>query len=411
MKAAFMRPSVSLMAVLCLTLANSCSVSPQKLSSLQRISVCTSGASLINPEAAPGIGGTGQSANAPGIGGTGQIALRPGIGGTGSAATPANAADRNIGLVGVVTGFASICVNDVEVHYTPSTPVLEDGNTGRTSDLAVGQLVAIRASGTLEDSNDPIQAQQIAVLHAAIGPLTRLDKVTGEFEVMGQRATALVKNDLNRLHVGDWVRVSGHRLADGSIRANQVERVTSPSPRALVLGPVTSIHGTTVHVGTTAVQFDSLPDGLELRREIAVRGRWASDHILVSKSTLQPTRAELGRTNTLVLQGYVHAAHGNELSLGYDSMIVSGQVRVHGGTLESLTVNQEVQVRGHIDENQRMVVEQITIGSDNGGRGQSTMNQHGRSGSLHGTTHGSGRTSGNSGAAGGGNGGGSGGGR
>jgi hypothetical protein len=66
-----------------------------------------------------GLGGTGARADG-GIGGTGSRA-QDGVGGTGSKAdggiggTGARA-EGDVGLLGVITGFASICVNGVEVH-------------------------------------------------------------------------------------------------------------------------------------------------------------------------------------------------------------------------------------------------------------------------------------------------------
>ena len=65
-----------------------------------------------------GIGGTGVTAHGEkGLGGTGIIAGDPGTGG-GIGGT---------GIVGVISGFASICVNDVEVHFDANTPVLDNG--------------------------------------------------------------------------------------------------------------------------------------------------------------------------------------------------------------------------------------------------------------------------------------------
>lgn len=399
-----------LTAAFCLPVITSCSVAPGVATRTEPANVCASGASLFNPEAAPGIGGTGQLARDPGIGGTGQIALRPGIGGTGRAETRADAGRSEIGLVGIVTGFASICVNGVEVRYTPSTPVIQDGEPSHTRDLAVGQIVAVRAAGTLDNANTPPQAQQIAVLHAAVGPLTRVDKLSGAFEVMGQPAQALATNDLSQLRPGDWVRVSGHRLTDGTIRASLVRAITAPLPPAQVMGVVTAIRNNTVDVGATVVQFDALPEGVAVGREIAVQGLWSSGRLIASKSALQPTRAELGTVNTVVLQGHVHALRGNELWLGYDSVALANQVRLTGGDLGSLTVDKAVRVRGHLDSNQRFVADQITIGGDGDGRAASGMSPQGHSAATSSPAHNGSEASASAGASGSGSGAGGGGG-
>ena len=342
---------------------------PENIKGFELQNLCTTGASLTNPAADPGIGGTGQVAGIPGIGGTGQVALRPGIGGTGHTETLANGGIGGTGIVGVVTGFGSICVNGVELHYTSSTPVIRDGEYSSARELLVGQVVAVRAIGALTNSGAHLQAQQISVMHAAVGPLTFVDTVTGQFEVMGQQAVALTKEDLLNLHTGEWVRVSGHRLADGVIRASRVQGLVAPLPTAQVLGPITAIQGNTIRVGMTTVQFQSLPLALELGREVVIQGEWQTNQLQAQNSTLQPTRAELGAVSEVLLQGYVQALHGNELDLGYESFLLTDKMRVSGGVINELQVGQRVQVRGRVDINLRVVVEQLTLSSDSSVRG------------------------------------------
>ena len=96
----------------------------------QGANVCGHSDSPVNPQAA-----------APGIGGTGDVALKPGIGGTGID----NGGIGGTGIVGVITGFASICVNGVEVHYDESMPVNDNGQTVKTGVLALGQVVVVKA--------------------------------------------------------------------------------------------------------------------------------------------------------------------------------------------------------------------------------------------------------------------------
>src|SRR2546422_4023925 len=107
--------------------------------------MCDSKASPVNPATVQsGIGGTGAPALGslrawwqPLVGGTprsesagnaGQdvVAGRPGIGGTGIG-KDGSGGIGGTGIVGVITGFASICVNGVEVHYDASPPVSADG--------------------------------------------------------------------------------------------------------------------------------------------------------------------------------------------------------------------------------------------------------------------------------------------
>ena len=154
-----MAPSTKLLALIC------------------AIASCAAGTAF----AARGCGSEG------GMGGTGRPVVgqeqnsRPspsptgGIGGTGITASA--------GVVGVVTGFASICVNGSEVHYRTDTPVEVDGRQGAARDLERGQVVRVDAT---QISAEEYRATRIAVLEALIGPVTQIDPKRRMFWVMGQ---------------------------------------------------------------------------------------------------------------------------------------------------------------------------------------------------------------------------------
>lgn len=353
--------------------------------------LCARHASPVNPMAAApgGLGGTGAPRLEPGhaklpggMGGTGQVAQRPGLGGTGSpaAAVASEGGLGGTGIVGVVTGFASICVNGVKVEYTPDTPVQRDGAPVPLSELAVGQVVALQATG----EGDRLQAERIAVLDAATGPLAAVDPVSGRFELMGQGGTALTRADLAGLQAGDWVRVSGHRLADGQIRASRVQRTDERVAR--MVGEATWLDAQTLRVAGTPVSLGALaaPDGLQPGQELRVAGTWTGERLQATALQAQPTRSALGPARNLLLQGYVHAVQGREVSLGAESFTLSRALQVLGGQLESLRVGQAVLVRGRLDEQQRLVVDRLEFRREGGGRGSSDRSNGddgGRSGS------------------------------
>ena len=152
-----------------------------------------------------------------GMGGTGMRA-DGGIGGTGIRA------EGDVGIIGVITGFGSICVNGIEVQYEPGTPVSAGGSPVPASALALGQLVAVRAVG----SGLQARARDIQILDAVVGRAASVDPATGALQVAGQRVQLAASTVLAPGLVGDLLgqnlRVSGLWRADGILAATRIER-------------------------------------------------------------------------------------------------------------------------------------------------------------------------------------------
>src|SRR6185369_14966197 len=207
--------------------------------------VCATKASAVNPASAPGLGGTGVASGGIGgtgisTGGTGGTGISGGgTGGTGIATGGiggtgiSNGGIGGTGIVGVITGFASICVNGVEVHYGADTPVVADGRQGRAGDLAVGQVVAVSASG----QGAQVAARRIALIHVLVGPVRAVDAATGRLEILGQVVLARTPADAAGITSGDWVQVSGYRLSSGEVKASRIERV-APQVQVQITGTI-----------------------------------------------------------------------------------------------------------------------------------------------------------------------------
>ena len=225
-----------------------------------------------------GMGGTGISSDG-GIGGTGTRANTDGIGGTGVRA------DVDVGLVGVITGFGSVCVNGVEVAYDATTTIV----TADAGQLAVGQVVAVRAT----QSAGLLRAQRIEILEAAVGPVSAFDRVTGLMQVAGhqvqiQRATVFAGVTRETLAEPGALRVSGLARTDGTLEATRIERAAddaAPHPartrwpdlgtsRMIVQGYVEDVD--TGHVAVAGLRFEVAPSVAGgLRRDELVRLRIA----------------------------------------------------------------------------------------------------------------------------------------
>lgn len=177
--------------------------------------------------------------------GTPTLAER-GIGGTG-APSRTQIADRGIGgtgIVGVVTGFASVCVDGLEVRLDRSVPVSVNGRAMTTGQLRVGQMVIIDANGPLGTPNSVPQARAITVRYEVSGPIEAVDIRAGTIKVAGQTVRVPATTWMaGRFGVGNWTTVSGLRQADGTIFASRLDRARVGA--LLVRGKVVRDHDIT----------------------------------------------------------------------------------------------------------------------------------------------------------------------
>jgi hypothetical protein len=145
-----------------------------------------------------------------------------GIGGTGGPAMPTQLADRGIGgtgVVGVITGFASVCLNGLEVDLVPSTVIAVDGAQATGADLRVGQLAVVT---TTDRPDGRMTARLVRVRHEVSGPVEQIDGehivVAGQDVIVPPTA---IQADLAGLGAG--IAVSGVRDFDGVIIASRLD--------------------------------------------------------------------------------------------------------------------------------------------------------------------------------------------
>lgn len=341
--------------------------------------VCASGVPPLPPRPVPqpvepgagGVGGTGVMAGRPGlggtgvdpggIGGTGQVAARPRIGGTGI--DPGGIGGT--GIVGVITGFASICVNGLEVHFDDTTPVTDAGEPVPARQLALGQLVAVQARG----QGTELSASRIALIHTVVGPIGALDAIAGRMVVLGQTVVVQDRHELDDLQVGDWVRVSGLRQARGLITATRIDELAA-QPQAQLTGIVEGVQGDLLTVGEARVRLAAGQGaaGLAPGREITVAGRWDGRTLHAQRVLQDPTRQGIAGASRVVLEGFVHSAGGGQLDLGLGPLVLAPGARLPGGSAAGLAINQRVLVTGSVDQDRRITVDSVVL-RDAGGEG------------------------------------------
>ena len=280
-----------------------------------------------------------------GIGGTGIVAKDGGIGGT--------------GIIGIITEFASICVNNIEIHYDTNTPVFVDGKAATVDDLAVGKIIAAR---TLSAGND-FTAHNISIFHAAVGPISNLDHGTRKLYLLAQTVQIGQSQDQDaflRLKAGDWVQVSGHRLSDNVIVASRIESIL-PLTEVRINGYVTQADDKSFEVNGTRVNHDSSIN-IKQGMEVLVIGNWEGTYLKAQYVQAEPTRQAVGDVERVIREGYIHALHGEGFNVNNQIMTFDPDTQITvGSAREELKLDQFIQVSGQLDKDQNVVAEHIEL--------------------------------------------------
>lgn len=310
----------------------------------------------------PGVGGTGRNAE-PGLGGTGR-ALEPGVGGTGSALKSVNG---DAFVYGVITGFASICVNGVEIEYENSTPVSSNGEATSVQALKVGQWVAVKATGQGREVN----AKSISIEQPIGGPVTRVDAAAKTIDVMGQAVRLNPGQAMRQMpKVGDSVAVSGFRLPDGSIQSSRIDPM-SPAAPAFVKGELGNNKLLNVAIDTPA----NLPRPAS--SAVKATGRWDGARLKVTDLRDTSDAVELKPGTRFHVQAFVGADGKTIQSAGREIPGLRADSVELKGSAGKVAV-----VRGNIDSAGRARVESVETLDlekmlDRGGRRDRSENRSG----------------------------------
>jgi hypothetical protein len=316
---------------------------------MRRIAILLAVWTLLLPNIATGAGGVcappvgyellAAGSGMGGIGGTGQAITRSGgIGGTGRTNEPAGAGGiGGTGIIGTIMGFASICVNGLEVHYGADVPVSENSRPANAKGLAIGQIVAVETA----QSARGLEARRIAVLHALVGPVTRSIDQDDRFEVMG--VTVMVGHERARdqarpLKIGDWVQVDGHLVSSNSVLASRVVRIET-SAEASVSGRADPIRQ---RVGGVAV--DRAVSG-----ELTVRGTWDGQKIVIRDSHPAPGTAWTQRPTQVVIETRVQQRVGNAIRTGRADVDAALASQRELGSDDRLSVGALIRVTARLD--------------------------------------------------------------
>lgn len=299
-----------------------------------------------------GIGGTGRAPDGPETGGVGGTGVR----GERAVGLPV-ASVESMGIVGVVTGFASVCVNGLEVHIDDATPVSENGRTAHVGNLAVGQFVSIDARA----SAGGLRASDIAIVHLIEGPLSM--RPGGGFAVMGQPIELLENARVetpDALTPGRMVKVSGMRAPDGQIRATRIE--LAPGLKEVsVLGDITRNQGEPARIEGLRLRGNAaVPAGTAPWAQVLARGQWDGESLVVTTIAADPTFRFTRHTGKVVLEALVSGSllDGNITACGL-SVKGGPNTFLKGATAATRLDVRRVRISGYVDAGGTLGAERI----------------------------------------------------
>lgn len=310
------------------------------------------------------IGGTGFQDEPGGIGGTGHGLGTGGIGGTGDLAE-----GSTIGILGTITEFASICVNGIEVHFNPDTPVQVDGKSATHQSLALGQVAEIIAKNV----GNRMIAQSIRINHTISGPITTIDTTGRQLQVLGQtvqfgRRSVVADGkvslmDPTSLVKGQFVKISGLRTPNGTVIASRIER-TGASRNIGIRGTVLSRDGALVSVNGTLVKLRGLAVVSSVRKGnvVSIRGILTANTIDANLLAIQSPIPFGGDVRRVNIEGYLdQTTDRRTLKIGQANLLISDTTNIIGGDESSITSGRRVRISGRLSQNGQIEVDGITL--------------------------------------------------
>lgn len=312
---------------------------------------CALGGRPFPAEEGTGMGGTGvKTGDGMGTGGTGHRD-GTGSGGTGQQARAGDGSGTGgTGVVGIITGFGSVCVNGLEIHYDAATPVLANGARASAGELAVGQMAVVEAVG--QGAN--LIARQIHVQHALIGRVQEVDGA--QVKVWGQWVNL---PGAQGLKAGARIKVSGYRLNANSIFATRIDAAL-PQEADLVSGEVEAVENGTALINGVSVRLPAGSAALRPGKEIRAMGKADGEAFKASRIEAGGMPDFLDKMDRLVMQDSVRPGKGGKVRVGGVEFAMGARTQVKGGGAKDLQPGRVVRIEAARKDG-RMVIERIDL--------------------------------------------------
>ncbi len=294
--------------------------------------------------------GTGTSAGAGTSGGTGA---------TGAAATVSK---------GVVTGFGSVFVNNVEYKtagakvYKPDTSTAPDTMSSSETDvqgkLKLGMVVTVKGSSDGTSG----QAVEIEYKDNLEGKVTAVDATAGTLTVLG----ITVSTDSNTriygaaslaaIAAGNWVEVSGIPDNTGVLKASFIEAKGTTGSEQEIKGFVVASNAGSFDFGLiagvkAATYAATLPAGIPGGSFIEVKFD-AAGAVKSAEINDDIVKADSG-TARMEAEGYITALSGSNATVSVNgkpqAVTLTDTTIFEGGTKADLAVGRKIEAEGPVD--------------------------------------------------------------
>jgi len=282
-----------------------------------------------------------------------------------------------VAVVGPITGFGSIVVNDV--HYNvDKASVTVDGDPATASDLQLGQVVTV--VGTRDASGSTGTANQVLFQTNVRGPIAALDTAASEITVLNQTVVAGsltvfdltgVPDSFGSLRVGDLVAVSGFVSAHGTIEATRIQSVMAGTG-LLAFGVVSNLDTANLRftLGALVVDYSQAA----LIEGFASGGPSNGDRVLVRAASTAPSGALLASQvrrmedeeapagQEAEVEGLItRFASATDFDVGGRSVTTTTATTYQGAGVSALALNVKVEVEGSVNGGGVIVATKIEI--------------------------------------------------
>jgi hypothetical protein len=282
---------------------------------LYAANLCATGGAPIMRDGS-GQGGTGlrpQDTDGTGQGGTGHSSGIPSGGdGSGSGGT-----GLMVEVEGVITGFASICVNGLELQYSPTTPVTLHGKMATLKDLAVGQVVRALTKG----QGDLLAVQHVQIRHFLIATIQEVNPggVLAQGRSISLSPGAVLPSGLMP---GVKVAFSGFASAPGNSVATRLDVVPGDTPDSLTGEVTRNARG---DFSIDGVALEGRMPKFEPGDMVRAEGHFAQGRMQITRIEREEPIQPVDR---IVIQGPIRHVDKSGLSIGGQRFLIDAQTHV-----------------------------------------------------------------------------------